>query len=279
MARSIVTIQNQILLEKSNQSALDGLNSPSRTSIYNLWSYITAVVINLFEQLYDVFQTNLESEIALAPVGTDDWVKAQCLKFQYNAINPQIITLTDFVPSYNPVNIAYQLISRAAVLTLASRIVSVKVAKSEPPEALTSTELTAFQGYLDEISFSGVQYNAISIPPDELMIGATINYNGLYAAVIQQNVINAINNYLTTLPFDGSVVVSQIESAILSVTGVTDCVLNNVSLRAYSVPFASATYLVQSNTELLRKSSTLSGYVIGETTSGHTFLDTLIFVS
>jgi hypothetical protein len=279
MARTIAQIQAQILAEKANQPALSGLNSPSRTSIYNLWSFITAVAINLQEQLWDVFKTNLETDISQAPVGTDGWVQAQCFKFQYDATTPQIITLNDFVPSYNPVDITKQLITRSSVLTLPSRIVSVKVAKSEPPQALAAPELAAFQGYLSEIAFSGVQINAVSYPPDQMMIAATINYNGLYAGSIQSSVIASINNYMKNLPFDGNIVLSQLEIAILATPGVTDLVFNNVALRSYSVPLALATYLVQANTELLRSSGTFSGYVIPETTGGYDLASTLIFVT
>ncbi len=277
-ARTIQQIQTQILTEKANQTALSGLTSVSQVSIFNLWSYVTAVGIYIQETLWDVFKTNLEADIADAPIGTDRWVQSEAYKFQYDAIIPQIITLNDFVPSYTVIDPTKQLISRASVKTLPNRLVSVKVAKQEPPVALSSIELTSFKGFLDEISFAGVQYNTVSYPPDNLLVGATIYYNGQYASTITGNTITAINAYLQQIPFDGQIRISKIEDAIQGVSGVTDVVLNNIAIRADIVPFSATTYLVQNNTEIFNKYPMYSGYAVPETTSGETFTDTLIFI-
>ena len=93
MARSISQIQSQILASKNAQAALSGLTSTSQTSIYNLWSFVTAVSMNVQENLWDIFQTNLETEIASFPIGTDGWVNEQVLKFQYDGTTPQIVFL------------------------------------------------------------------------------------------------------------------------------------------------------------------------------------------
>jgi hypothetical protein len=258
MARSIQVIQNTILSGVTAQVSLSGLTSPSQTSIFNLWSYVTSVAIWVGESFQDIFTTQIEADIASAPVGTDAWVQAQSLLFQYDVSTPQVITLTDFVPSYNPVD--------------------VKVAKQNPPIALSPTELTSFAGYLDEISFAGVQYNATSYSGDNLMIGATVYYNGQYSSTITASTISAINSYMAAIPFDSYVRVSKIEDAIQSVQGVVDVEMNNVALRPYNTPFVSTTYLVQNNTELLTKSLLFAGYCIGETTTGQTLNDTLIFI-
>ena len=278
MARSIQVIQNTILSGVTAQVSLSGLTSPSQTSIFNLWSYVTSVAIWVGESFQDIFTTQIEADIASAPVGTDAWVQAQSLLFQYDVSTPQVITLTDFVPSYNPVDVTKQIITRASVKTLPSRLVNVKVAKQNPPTALSPTELTSFSGYLDEISFAGVQYNATSFSGDNLMIGATVYYNGQYSSTITASTISAINSYMAAIPFDSYVRVSKIEDAIQSVPGVVDVEMNNVALRPYNTPFVSTTYLVQNNTELLTKSLLYAGYCIEETTTGQTLNDTLIFI-
>lgn len=279
MSRTIAQIQNQILTEKAAQSALSGLTSVSQVSIFNLWSYVTAVGIYIQETLWDVFKSDLEADIADAPIGTDKWVQAQAYKFQYDAITPQIITLNNFVPSYTTVDTTKQIITRASVKTLPARIVSVKVAKQEPPIALTPTELTSFKGYLDEISFAGVQYNTVSYSPDNLMIGATVYYNGQYSSTITADTISAINTYLQEIPFDGVVRISKIEDAIQGVNGVTDVILNNVAIRADSTPFSATTYMVQNNTEIYNKYNMYAGYAVPETTTGYTLTDTLVFAT
>jgi hypothetical protein len=279
MARTILEIQQQILTEKANQPALSGLTSVSQTSIFNLWSYVTAVGIYIQETFWDVFKGQLEADIADAPIGTDKWVQTQSYLFQYDAVTPQIITLNNFVPSYAIVDTSKQLITRASVKTLPNRFVSVKVAKQEPPIALTSTELTSFKGFLNEISFAGVQYNAVSYTSDKLLVGATVYYNGQYSATITANTISAINSYLVQLPFDGYIRVSKLEDAIQGVSGVTDVVINNMAIRPDSIPFTGTTYMVKNNNEIYNKYTMYSGYAVGETTSGQTFTDTIVFVA
>ena len=280
MARTIQQIQTEILNKKNEVSGLSGLTSTSQVSIYNLWSFVTATAIYVQESLWDIFKTELETDIANAPVGTATWVQAQAYKFQYDSVTPQIIHLTpDFVPYYDVVDETKQIINRASVKTLSNNFVSVKVAKQEPPIPLTPTELTSFKGYLNEISFAGVSYNTVSYNPDKLMVGATIYYNGQYAATVSADTLTAINNYLVGLPFDEFVRVSKLEDALQAVPGVTDVVMNNVALRSTFTAFSGATYLVQSNTEIFNKYPTFAGYAITETTSGYTPSDTLVFIA
>lgn len=278
-ARSINQIKTQIITEKNNQPDLAGLNSTSQAAIYNLWAYIVAVAIFIQESLWDLFKTNLEADIAAAPVGTDNWVQSESLKFQYDAITPQIIHLNDFVPSYDVIDPTKQIITRASVKTLPNRLVSVKVAKSEPPVALSLTELNSFKGYLNEISFAGVQYNPVSLNSDKVMVNATVYYNGQYASTIAANTATAINDYFKTIPFDTNIRMSKLEDAIQGVLGVTDVVLNNVAIRPDSILFSASTYLIQNNTEIFRLYPLYAGYCVEETTSGQTLADTLVFVA
>lgn len=280
MSRSINQIQTEILNKKNELSGLSGLTSTSQVSIFNLWSYVTATAIYVQESLWDIFKSELETDIANAPIGTDNWVQAQAYKFQYDSVTPQIIHLSEnFVPSYDVIDTTKQIITRASIKTLPNRIVSVKVAKNEPPEALNTLELASFKSYLDEISFAGVKYNAVSLDPDQLMVGATVYYNGQYSSTISADTITAINNYLIQLPFDENVKVTKIEDAIQAVPGVTDVTINNLSLRIDSIPFSAATYLVQNNTEYFNKYPTYAGYAIPEETPGYTLSDTLTFIA
>jgi hypothetical protein len=279
VSRTIKQIQDSIINEKALHTELTSLNSPSQTAIWRLWTYITAVAIYVHETLWDKFKVELEAIVDTAQIGTEGWVQQKAFEFQYDSTNPQIVTLVDFVPTYKPIDDTKKIITRCSVKTLPSKIVSIKVAKSDPPVPLDSTELNSFTGYLDEISFAGVAYNAASLDSDKLFVDAEIYYNGQYATVISGSVITAINTYLSRIPFDGIIRLSALEDAIQSVAGVTDVVLNNVALRADSTAFASSTYLVSSNTTVFNKYGLVSGYVIPETTSGSTLSDSLTFIT
>ena len=75
MARSITTIQNEIIAAKTADSNLNSLNSPSAVAIWRLWSRIIAGAIETQEQLWDVFKAELEQIAREAVPGTADWLQ------------------------------------------------------------------------------------------------------------------------------------------------------------------------------------------------------------
>jgi hypothetical protein len=277
MARSIQTIQSEMDIIQATQSGLSSLNSPSTTSIYTLWKYITSSSIWIHETLWDLFKVELETIVSNAPVGTVKWLQNMVFNFQYDSSNPQIVQLVDFTPSYNPIDPTLRIVTRCSTKTTPGRLVTVKVAKSEPPSALSLAELNSLKGYLNDISFAGVQYIVTSSPADKLYLDAEIFYNGQYASTISANVISAVEDYLKNIPFDGEIRISKLEDAIQSVIGVTDVIINDMALRADATSFGSKTYLVQTNTTIFNKYPTNAGYIVQETTTGETFLDKLTF--
>jgi len=287
MARSIAEIKNQMLVEKANQPSLSGLNSPSQVAIWNMLFYIVAFAINIFEQLLDVFNSQ-QSALALAAVpGTDNWVQRRTLEFQYDATNVQYLTLntTTLSVGYSQINTAYQIITRCSVRSIGQGICNIKVAKSSPPEALSALEKSALENYWNpnvsnSYGFAGVNYIIISDSADEIEIVGTIFFNGQFSSIISTNVIAALNTYLANLPFDGNVSINAIEDAIQSVTGVNQVKLTEVNLRRNSDTYGTGTVMYNLATGInIVQIGSFAGYVIEETTSGHTFTDTLTFVA
>lgn len=278
MAQTVAYWQNKMLDQIAADPVLADLNSPSAVAIFRLFTFVVATCINLFEQLIDLFRTEVETIASEAVPGTAAWVQREALKFQYSATSPQVVQLVDFVPGYPTVDDSLKIITRCSVKTMSNKVVSIKVAKSDPPEALTTPELNSFKSYLDVISFAGVQYNAVSLTADRLFLAADIYYNGAYAGVISATVIEAIETFLSTIPFDGIVKVSKLIDAIQSVAGVTDVAINDLAMRANTVVFASKTFLVQGYDTLLVKYPTSAGYIIQEDTAGETFADKLNFI-
>lgn len=275
MARSIQVIQAQIQQIVASQSSLSSLNlSPSQTSIYQLWENIMATELNLEEQLWDQFRNEIDTTISNHAVGSDQWVYDEVFKFQYDALTPQVIQLVNFVPTYNPVDPTKQIITRCSVKTTPSRIVTVKVAKSNPPTALSNLEKSSLQSYLDQISFAGVQYAVYSQPADYLLLSAEIFYNGQYAPTISSTVIAGINAYLANLPFDTIVRVSALEDAIQQIPGVIDIKIRDMAIKASG---GSYIYLVQNSTELLISLPLSAGYIVED--PANTFASNLTFTA
>lgn len=278
MARSINEIQAELIANVQADSTLAQLNSTSRRAIWRLWTYVFAVSINILEQLMDIFTVNTENTIANGVPLTAQWFQQKCFEFQYDAANPQILQLINLIPQYPVVNPALRIVTRCSVKTDLSNIVKIKAAKSTVPEPLTSAELAALQSYVEIIGTPGVRYVAVSTPADKLFIEASVYYNGAYSAVIQDNVINGILNYFANIPFDGNLKMTDLETTVRNITGVTDVVFKNVQARADSTAFGSGTSLVLNNTYTTRLWSTVAGYIEEETTSGQTFADKITFI-
>lgn len=280
MARSISTIIALMDAEQAAQTGLSGLNSVSNSAIYTLWKYIVAVQMYFQETLWDIFKVDLETIVTNAAVGTNQWFKSKMFLFQYDATTPQVLQVdSNFAVNYTTIDATKRIVTRCAVKTTASRTVLIKLAKSEPPVALSAPELVAANAYVDDLSFAGINYIISSTASDKLLVDASIYYDGQYSAVISVNVITSINTYLANIDFDGSFKLSALVDAIQSTTGVTDVVLNNVAIRPNSVAFASTTYLVQGKTTIIPVYPTNAGYVTEETTAGQAFTDKLNFIA
>ena len=278
MARTIEQIQASIITNIQSTPELSGLSGSNR-AIWRLFSYVVAVAILLLEQIMDVFKAENETKISSATPNTSNWLTSKVFQFQYSATNPQIVQLNNLVASYPVIDASLQIISRCSVVTTLSNKVLIKVAKQEPPVALSSGELSALQGYINTIGVAGVTYNCISQDADRVYVNADIFYEGQYSATIQGTVVNAINIFLASLPFNGQLKISDLELAIRNTTGVNDVLIKDVKVRGESITFINGTFLIQNKTTISRLFPTISGYIIEEDTTGYTFADSLNFIS
>lgn len=285
MARSVDQI-NAFVVDTlvSNFAAIGITINPTLWSKRNLLRslcYTVAIAQALMEQLQDVFMSNIETVVATAAAASAKWVQAKMFAFQYSATNPQVIALINTIPVYPVVDPTLLIITACSVTSDISNIVAVKVAKGNPFQALAAPELSSAQGYINTIGVAGIQYNVISLNPDNLYIDASIYYQGQYAAIIQANVIAAISAFLQQLAinnFDGTLKMSDLEETIRDIAGVNDVVLNNVRGRADTDSFSAGIDLILGTAVIQRQWSTIAGYIIPETTTGKTLADSLTFI-
>jgi hypothetical protein len=294
LARTVDEIQAAIIADIAADPDLiyvDSTNTPhnitnntSKRAKWRLTTWITAAAIAIQEQLIDIFQASNEAAIAAAIPETASWLAKMVSQFQYSATSPQIVQLpASLIPAYPTIDPSLQIITRRSVTTTANNRVLIKVAKSEPPQALVTAELNALQDYIRTIGVPGIEYIASSTAADELYVKANIYYQGQYSAIILQSVTDALTGYLAALSsvvsFNGVVKISDLENTIRNVAGVNDVVLVDVRARKDATPLSAADYLVQGQTVLSRIWPTIAGYIVQETTSGNTFADTLNFIS
>jgi hypothetical protein len=279
MARSIAEIQAAIIADVQADPKLVQAASTSRVAIWRLWTFVVATAIALLEQLQDVFQSNNEAIVNLAAPQTAQWLQDRVFKFQYDATTPQVLQLIDLVPQYPIVDETKLLVTRCSVTSNLTNKVLVKVAKSETPEPLTSPEISALQTYVDTLGVAGIKYIVSSTDSDKIYIAAQVYFAGAYSAIIQANVITSIETYLASLPFNGTLKLSDLEIAIRNTEGVNDVVFNNVKARRDADSLSVATSLVLSNTVISKQWATVAGYIVGETTASNTLADTLTFIA
>lgn len=283
MARTVNQIQQSIIDAVTADTTLGpALTSTSKRAIWRLWTFIVAAAIAMHEQLIDIFSANVEAVAAAAAPASYSWLQAQIFKFQYSTTTPQTVQFINFAPSYPIIDSTLQIITRCSVTTSLSNSVLIKVAKGATPGPLSSPEITALTAYVNPpfgIGVAGINYIVSSKNPDQLYIQASIFYQGTYSSVIQVNVINAINDYLAALPFNGQMKISDLEQAVRSVPGVNDVVLVNVSARPDATAFGSGTFLVQGNNVMSRLWNTVSGYIISEQTAGQGLTNSLTFTA
>jgi hypothetical protein len=287
--RTVNEIYVQLVLEKNNHAAisslqpttddeqtlLNDLDTPSRVANWRLWLYIAAFGIWIHEGLLELLRTEIETIVSRAAPATHAWIQQKIFEFQYSTITEQIAILVDFVVRYPAIDESLRIITRCSVKTFPNRVVGIKVAKSEPPGPLNSTEMTAVASYAELFLPAGVRANIISMDPDRLYLSADIYFDGQYSSVIQANVIAAVDAYMATFSkenFDGTILVSGLEDAIQAVPGVRDVHINEVKARE------NATAFINSFT-VIREWQTVAGYIIQEDTAANTFADTLTFIA
>ena len=256
---------NPLTLSKTNFVAM----------ILEVNSYNDAV----FEQLLDQYQITIQGLIDAGTPNTYAWIQQAVLNFQYSASVPQIATLdtTTLIPSYAVVNPALRIITQCAVVPNTALPGSILIKCSVGGTPLSSPQLASLNSYLLTI-MPPIHWTVISVLPDLFMCGADVYYNGQYnLTFITTNVENAINNYLSSLPFNGTVVLSDLEKAVKAIAGVSDFVLRQIEAYGSNTTSVNAVKLVNAYTLIKRNYSTYSGQVIIDTNTGRTLADTLIF--
>ena len=123
MARSVIVIKAKMLSDLQADSTLNTkLTSPSLTAVYNLWIFIVASAINLFEQVQDAYIILAESVALQTPPATPSWIQNQVFNYQYDAsglpATNVIVINSDFSVGYATKNTLFNIVTLCSVNTL-----------------------------------------------------------------------------------------------------------------------------------------------------------------
>lgn len=228
MARSIQEIQNEIIAAKNADIELSALNSTSSTAIWRLWTYITAFVINIFEQYQDTFKIEISEIIAARRIGSLEWYVSTSFDFQ---LGDNLINLPNGNYGYALIDESKRIVSRASAKVESGEI-KLKLAKGISPNLvqLTNSELIQFTSYMELVKFAGTAIEYISLAADVLDITCDVYYDGLASTTtVETNIEAKINDFLSNLSFDGVLKKNALIEAIRETENVTDIVFTVIT--------------------------------------------------
>lgn len=217
MARSVDTIQTEILDSIQNDTTLSDLNSTSKVAVYRLFAYIVALAIYLHEVIFDNHKTEIDTIILNQKSGRLSWYRTMALKFQYG-----FDLLTDSDQFDNTAATDQQIedskiIKYAAVNEIESEsrvIIKIAGETAGSLSPLTTAERSAFEDYLNEIRYAGIKLTVINYLPDKLFLNLQIERDPLVLDENGMSILNgnypvndAIEAYMKLLPFNGEFVV------------------------------------------------------------------------
>jgi hypothetical protein len=274
MARTFTDIRDAILADKANYPELDGLNSPSQTAIWRLWVNLTARALWVHEVLWDMFAARLQAIADRAAAGTAPWYAQQVRNFQWSDSVPYYLVFTDDDQVvYNQVVPEDRIIQYVAITERVDGVVMVKAAADAGgvPAPLTTPQITALVDYLIRIRFAGIPMEVISRPADTIRCPMEVYYRpGINPAVLLEQVKTAISGYLGNLPFSGTLLTEHIQDAVQALSPVTSVKLGDIQAGnpVSGLPLTS----------IPRLYTTYAGYIVHDSTAGHTLDDVVVLV-
>lgn len=282
MSRTLSQIYSEALLVRNDYLQITELNSgltKGKLSIINLLTYVMACLIYTYETILDVFEYNIAQLILEKINGTGIWYETIAKKFQYDTANdcadPLVLNEDTLTLEYENVDESRKIIANASIAEKAyDGVANIIVNKYNKDEEgvnngnvyipLTDKELKAFEEYMFENKFIGLQLFVRSKYGDLITINSTENAPIFYdnTKVSEEKVIANIKEvlleYCKNFKFNGYISYQEIIDTILSAEGVVD-VDSNVTINITEAPwYISETYKTYT---LTNRKKARSGYV------------------
>lgn len=189
---------------------------------------IVAFAIRTMEFLFDSHTAEVTALLEAMRPHTCKWYHTKTLAFRYGQ---DLVEDADYYSDDDLTDeeIAASMIVAQASVVQSGTILQIKAVKSTDDVwgALEPDELTALSVYINRVKDAGVQVTVASYDANVLKIVATIYYDPMLMNADGElltdgsaPVTDAINSYLKSLPFDGTLTVSALTDALQTVKGV-----------------------------------------------------------
>lgn len=269
MSRTIKNIYEEAVKERNKRLELQEFTSNSRVSILNAITWTVAAIIYSFETILDVFAVDISNTINNRINGTPVFyvnalyqyqkgdslsISDDGLRFGYASIDEtkRIITQVAYSESSDDNNLDNKLILKIATGT-----------KGEL-KAITPADLVQINAYLNKIAFAGTRLEVTSQEGDVLIPRITIFHDGaIQESELLDSIEAKLNDYIITIPFDASVYVSEIISAIKRVDHVTDAYIDESAIPEQGIFIASynSDGFLQAATKIKRLTRIAAGFL------------------
>lgn len=226
MARAIIDIQNEVYAKIAADPILP--NSISNSSIYRRFTFIICYIIWVVESLFDTHNQEINAIIEAKFPHRTSWYKTKSLAFQYGF---DLIRDTDKYDNtgFTDEEIEASKVIKYSAVTKSGGQLRIKIA-TETAGVLTpiAPEVkTAFDAYIEDVADAGVNYLVVNLLPDILLLNMQIFINPLVLDANGMSILNgnypvqdAINEFMKELPFNGELVLFDLETKIKAAEGV-----------------------------------------------------------
>lgn len=223
MARSITAIHAEIKSAIASDSVLSGLTSRSASAIFNLFSYIIAVIAHSVETIFDTHKADVDILFSTMKPHNLRWYVGKAKQFQYGS---ELVEDADY---YANIIESQQVVASCAVEE-SQGILYVKVARliNDEYDKLSTPQYNAFVSYINEVKDAGVNINVVNFEADRLKLSLDIYYNAQILDSTGQRidgqsatpVRDAIDSFIKNTPYNGVFLKSKLVDALQIVEGV-----------------------------------------------------------
>lgn len=232
MARTLSEIYHEAVARRNEHLQLTEFKNDSKMSVLDAITWVVAACIWSFENILEVFQTDIAVDIQNRINGTPAYYANALLKYQSGDELQMNEDGTAF--SYPMVDESKRVITKVSYSEVQEtgfydKKLIFKLATGEPGslERIETDELIAIRAYLRQIAFAGTHLEAVSRKGDILIPRVTVYYDGAVTEdELFTNIENALNNFIAKADFNGAIYAQRIIDAIQSADHVVDVYIN-----------------------------------------------------
>lgn len=216
---------------ETSNNLLSDLNSGSKVALWRLWCWIAAVASHTMELVFEKHQETISETVSSKAWATALFLQKKMLEYQHG--DSLVWDGAQFV--YDPIDETKQIVERAAVVESVNGQLQFKAAAISAGVVvkLTGPQITGLESYMNDMTYPGTQFVVISDDPDDVKVEMEIVYNpaviasdgSLVSDAASFPVIDAINSFLTDLPFNGVLNLTKLTDSIQLIPGIDDPVL------------------------------------------------------